>query len=120
MRQLTKYVPGGKNQRTIMSGMQLGLLRAFHKKGVDYTVAYDEAHLLDQRSFGPAVARGLLAFDQEGDCFYLSDAGHVFLEEFETKKPWKEHPSKEFSSYIDIAHMVHRAQNNKPRKRRAA
>lgn len=116
MRQLTRYVPGAKHQRVIMSGMQLGLLRAFHKRGVDYTISYEEAHLLDQRCFGPAVARGLLAYD--GQVFYMTDTGHQYLEEFETKQPWKGTPSREFSHYIDVARMVHSI--NKPRKRRAA
>lgn len=116
MRELERYDPKAKNKRASLSGMQLGLLREFYSKGVDYTIEHDQALLLDQRCFGPAVARGLLAFD--GEVFYMTVNGHKFIEDFESKKPWKEMPSRQFSHYIGMLKMAHSI--SKPRKRRVA
>ena len=98
------YKPSDEPQRLVLSNMQYGLLKEFYKGGMRYTVKKDEALLLDQRSFGPAVARGLLAFD--GHVWYMTEEGRDFMKSYESRTPWKDDPSREFSHYIKAMKMI--------------
>ena len=116
MQQLARYKPSDQPHRLVLSNMQYALLKEFHNKGGRYTVKREEALLLDQRCFGPAVARGLLAFD--GHIWYMTEEGHEFMKAYEGRTAWKDTPSREFSHYIKILRMV----TNRPdrRKKRVA
>ena len=85
-------------ERLVLSNMQYGLLRWFYNRGHCKVVPESEALLLDQRSFGPAVARGLLAYD--GKVWYMTEAGRVFMQRYEGRDPWKETHSRQYSHYI--------------------
>lgn len=115
---MEQYKPSDEPHRLILSNMQYGLLKEFYKGGTRYTVKREEALLLDQRSFGPAVARGLLAFD--GHVWYMTEAGRSFMSSYETRTPWKDEPSREFSHYIKAMRMVVGNGGSKGRRRRAA
>jgi hypothetical protein len=92
------YKPSEQPQRLVLSNMQYGLMRWFYNRGHYKTVSEKEARFLDQRSFGPAVAKGLLAFD--GAIWYITEAGIAFMEQFERRDPWKEQASRQYSHYI--------------------
>jgi hypothetical protein len=94
---LDKYTPK-ENDRLILSNNQYALLKHFHRRGINYTIPIEKALLLDQRSFGPAVARGLIACD--GSVVYMTEQGHTFVEHYEQRNPWKSSPSQRFSHYI--------------------
>jgi hypothetical protein len=95
-----KYVYSGKRERLLISNFQLGLLNWFYNRGHERTCSIDEGLLLDQRQFGPAVARGLL--DNDGSIWYLTQAGLDFIKQYTSQEPWKDSPSRQFSHYIHI------------------
>lgn len=93
--------------RTIQtSNLYRGMLREFYnfKTGTHYTVEHDEAKRIDQRVFGPAVARGLIASD--GHIWYITEVGINFVKANETRSAWKENYSDNFSHYIHVARMI--------------
>lgn len=94
---MKKYVPQ-ENDHLVISNMQYALLKHFHKRGLNYTISLEKALLLDQRSFGPAVARGLFACD--GEVVYMTEEGHAFVEHYEGRTPWKSTAGQQFSHYI--------------------
>lgn len=122
---ITRYEPleDPKDEHLVLSNNQYGLLNYFYKRGVGYEgLKKDEALLLDQRSFGPAVAKGLLSFD--GRVFRMTEDGRTFMKNYQTRDPWKEKPSKQFSHYIKIMGVVSRSKlkivNRATRKSHAA
>jgi hypothetical protein len=102
------YKPSADNeaQRLVLSSMQYGLLKWFYKKGESFMLSKEEALRLDQRSFGPAVARGLINMTRDG--FYMSPAGRIFVERYETRSPLKQTISRSFSHYIQFNRSLQR------------
>jgi hypothetical protein len=102
------YKPSDKPERLVLSNMAYGLLKWFYNGGRLRTCTVDEGLFLDQRSFGPAVARGLLASD--GSVWKLTHAGVEFLKRYESREPWKETASRQYSHWVKIQkHKAHLA-----------
>jgi hypothetical protein len=97
---MQKYSP--KNKETIRcSNLLYGLIKWFHNDGLYQTCPVDEGLLADQRVFGPAAAKGLIAND--GHVWYLTMDGAAWIKSWNTRSAWKEQPSRQFSHYIKIA-----------------
>jgi len=96
--------PGDGNERIAISNLTYGLLKYFHKKGLSYTIPYAEGLSLDQRAFGPAVAKGL--FETDSKIWYMTELGHTYVAHFEGRSAWKEHQSRSFSHYIEVRREV--------------
>lgn len=94
-----KYDPKSKETLRI-SNLTYGLLKWFYNEGDFKSCERDEALFIDQRVFGPATAKGLLACD--GTVWYLTEAGRIFVDNFENRNAWKDHASRNFSHYIKI------------------
>jgi hypothetical protein len=111
------YKPSDRPERLVLSNMQYGLLKWFYNRGQLRTCDENEGLFLDQRSFGSAVARGLLAFD--GAVWKLTQAGIEFLKHYEGREPWKETASRQYSHWVKIV-KVRKHKEHLARKRRAA
>lgn len=98
------YKPSAEPHRLVLSNTQYALLKEFYNKGLSYRVDEKQAKFLDQRSFDPAYARGLFAWDGSG--FYMTLAGRAFVESYEGRTAWKEHSSNQFSHYIKTLRVV--------------
>lgn len=89
------------------SSLRYGLLREIRGK----TVKREEAKFIDQRTFGPAYAAGLIGFD--GTVFFLSESGDAWLKSFEGKSAWKETESRDFSHLVKFhrtrLHLIKRS-----------
>ena len=111
---MERWKPSSKPERIVLSNMQYALMKEFYKKGVGFTVSEQEAHFLDQRSFGPAYAKGLFAWD--GHVFYMTVEGRQFVEAYEGRTAWKENASREFSHWIKAARTIRSIRKGPGRK----
>jgi alkylated DNA repair dioxygenase AlkB len=74
--------------------------------------------------FGPAEAKGLLVDD--GKVWSITMAGVAWVEQFKSRSPWKDTPSKRYSHWIKVQRTRHKltlvkgTKAAKPPLRRAA
>jgi hypothetical protein len=102
---MNKFDPA--EQKTIRaSELMYGLMSWFYNRGHHRTCPSDEGLYADQRVFGPAEAKGLLADD--GQVWSITEAGVAWMEQFAGRSPWKETPSKRYSHWIKVQRVRHR------------
>jgi hypothetical protein len=82
------------------SELMIGLMSWFYNKGHYRTCPSDEGLYADQRVFGPAEAKGLLADD--GKVWYITDLGVAWFEQLNSRSPWKDTPSGQYSHWIKV------------------
>lgn len=87
------------------SNLMRGLLKDFynHRSGIRKSFTAEEGRFFDQRVFGPAVGRGLIAFD--GHVWSITDVGVNYVQANENRSAWKDHASRDFSHYIKAMRM---------------
>lgn len=100
---MDKYVP--RDSETLrMSNLQYGLFKWFYKRGLSFTLPFEDGLKLDQRAFGPAVARGI--FETDGIVWWMTEAGRTFVEHYERRTPWKQTTGQNWSHYIKVRRTV--------------
>jgi hypothetical protein len=88
------------------SELMYGLMTWFYNRGHYRTCPSDEGLFADQRVFGPAEARGLIADD--GQVWAITPLGVAWVEQFGSRSAWKETPSKRYSHWIKVQRTRHR------------
>lgn len=89
-----------ENETIRCSNLMWGLMSWFYNNGHHKTCKRDEALFADQRVFGPAAARGLLAMD--GTIWYITEEGVAWVKSFLSRNAWKDNASRNFSHYIKV------------------
>jgi len=105
------------------SNLMRGLLRDFynHRNGTRHSFNTEEGKHFDQRVFGPAVGRGLIAFD--GHVWSITGVGMNYVNANENRSAWKDSASRDFSHYIKAMRMftgLSRMESKNGRARSAA
>ena len=82
------------------SNLMFACVSWFWNNGQLRSCKLDEALFIDQRVFGPAQARGLIAHD--GTIWFITEPGVAWVKNFLSRSAWKDHASRNFSHWIKV------------------
>jgi hypothetical protein len=111
MRTLKRY-EHNENETLRCSNLMYGMMSWFYNGGHYKSCKLDEAKRIDQRVFGPAVAKGLI--EQDGPMWRITLAGVQWMKSFHSRDAWKENTSRDFSVYVKVQRTRLRIVHRKP------